>query len=220
MIFINFKTYPAASYAHAVSLANLCYSVARQTDISITPIVQAIDLSSVTEETQTKPWLQHLDPYEPGSHTGFVPVEQATEYGAVGTLLNHSEHQIPFDQLVKTVERIREIRPQFHLMICVPDMKQLEKALMLHPDYIAYEPPELIGSMTGSVASEKSNIIAEAAKEVGDIPLIVGAGVKSAEDVTVSLEKGASGILVASAVVKAENQEQKLVELAKAFVPS
>lgn len=217
MIFVNFKTYAQASGKAALDLSKICEKVALETEVNITPVVQPFDVAFVQQGTQLQPWVQHIDPFDMGSHTGSIIVESAVAHGGVGTLLNHSEKTLPFDVLVKTVEHIREVKPGFHIMICVPDMHTLEKALMLKPDYIAFEPPELVGSTTGSVASEKSNIIEEAAKATGEIPLIVGAGIKSAEDILVSLKKGSKGILVSKAVVTADDQKEMLLELARAF---
>jgi triosephosphate isomerase len=45
----------------------------------------------------------------------------------------------------------------------------------------------------------------------------VGAGIKEAEDVRVSLKLGSVGIAVASGIVKAENPKEKVMELARAF---
>ncbi|MBI4136845.1 triose-phosphate isomerase [Candidatus Roizmanbacteria bacterium] len=220
MIFVNFKTYQESSAQNSLTLASICYEIAQQTQISISPVIQAFDLAPITGGTKLHPWLQHVDPFEPGAKTGYLTLDAARAWGAAGTILNHSEHTLPFDVLVKTVERIRTVDQSFPFLICVPDLKTLEKVKMLQPNYIAYEPPELIGSTTGSVATEQSDVIAAAVDAAEEIPLIVGAGIKSAEDVIISLEKGARGILVASAVVKAENQKEKLLELAQAFTAS
>ena len=87
----------------------------------------------------------------------------------------------------------------------------------LSPDAIAIEPPKLIGGDI-SVTTANPNIVkksVEAVKSVNDkIPVLCGAGVKTGLDVRKSLELGAEGILIASGVVKAENPEQALHELA------
>ena len=50
------------------------------------------------------------------------------------------------------------------------------------------------------------------------VPILVGAGIHSAEDVKVSLKLGAKGILISSYIVKSKNPEEKLTELAKCFM--
>ena len=57
------------------------------------------------------------------------------------------------------------------------------------------------------------HLIAKSAR----LPLIVGAGIKSAEDVRISINMGGAGIAVASDVVKANNPEKELLDLIKGF---
>jgi triosephosphate isomerase len=89
----------------------------------------------------------------------------------------------------------------------------------MKPTYASYEPPELIGRSDISVATAQPEIIAKASvlsKEAG-IPLIVGAGIGSGKDVKKSVELGATGVAVASYVIKAENQKAAILDLAEGF---
>jgi len=47
--------------------------------------------------------------------------------------------------------------------------------------------------------------------------VVIGAGIKTGEDVKKAVKLGVKGVLVSSGVVKAEDPEKKLTELAKAF---
>lgn len=217
MIFVNFKTYREASGESAVNLAQICAEISSQTNAPIIPVVQLVDLWRVKQEVDIPVWVQHVDYHPQGSFTGSANLEAIYEAGAEGTLLNHSEHPIDFSILQKTVEKITQFQNAFKVMACAADLEKLKHIYSLKPDFIAYEPPELIGSETASVASEKQTIISEAAGFTENIPLIVGAGVKSAKDVRISLERGAKGVLVASAIVKSEDPEQKIIELAQEF---
>ena len=51
-------------------------------------------------------------------------------------------------------------------------------------------------------------------KRVRDIPVLCGAGIKNKDDVRIAVRLGSLGILVASGVVKAEEPEKVLRELA------
>jgi triosephosphate isomerase (TIM) len=203
MIYVNFKTYSSSTGDNAVKLALACELAHDATNVPIIPVVTAIDLWRVTQHTDIPIWIQHVDYCESDAH---------------GTLLSHSEHALTFSILEKTVVRIRNTDPDFKIMICVPTLETLKQAATLVPDYLAYEPPELIGSSTVSVATEKASVIADAVKASGTIPLIVGAGIKEAHDIKVSLEKGAMGILAASAVVKSDNPKELLISLADTFI--
>ena len=87
------------------------------------------------------------------------------------------------------------------------------------PTAIAYEPPELIGGDI-SVSSAKPEIVKEFCDIVKNgsksLPLI-GAGIKTSEDVKKSVELGSEGILVASGVMKAEDTKEVISELAEAL---
>jgi triosephosphate isomerase len=57
---------------------------------------------------------------------------------------------------------------------------------------------------------------ADIAREKG-LPLIVGAGVHSMEDVKKSLELGAVGVAVATDIVKAQDPKKELMDLVSGF---
>lgn len=217
MIFVNFKTYRESSGELALTLSKTCEEVSQEMNIPIIPIVSALDLCFVKKEIVNPVWIQHVDPQDQGASTGSINIESAFEDGAAGTLLNHSEYPLDFATLSETVKGIKEFQNAFQVMICCRNIEVLNQVKTLKPDFLAYEPPELIGSLTSSVASEKSDIIKEAVENADKIPLIVGAGIKSKEDVRISLEKGAKGILLSSAVVLAKDPKQVLRELAEGF---
>ncbi len=76
-----------------------------------------------------------------------------------------------------------------------------------------------MGSDKTSVAQAKPDVIAQAvvvSREKG-IPLIVGAGIKSAMDVRKSLELGAAGVAVASDIVKASDPRKEIEDLILGF---
>jgi triosephosphate isomerase len=104
----------------------------------------------------------------------------------------------------------------FEACLCADSLEEAQKLATLGPDFIAYEPPELIGSKDKSVSTEKPDIITSIVTNV-KCPILIGAGVHSAEDVKVGLKLGAKGILVATDVVLAENPEEELRKLAEAF---
>ncbi len=82
---------------------------------------------------------------------------------------------------------------------------------------IAYEPSELIGSRDKSVATENPATIKLMVESYKNIPVLVGAGVHSADDVKTSLKLGAKGILLATDVVRSNDPERELTELVGGF---
>ena len=212
MIFVNFKTYPQGTGEKAVELAKICEQVAKTSGVEIIPVVQVVDLWRVKQAVKIPVWIQHLDWQPQGQYTGWVNLESIIESGASGTLLNHSEHQLPPGTINQVIKKVQS----FKAMVCCRTFGQAERLIRLKPDYLAYEPPELIGNREKSVATEKPQVIK---KIVGlsNIPVIVGAGIHSRRDVEVSLKMGARGVLVATDVVLAQDPEKELKDLAKGF---
>lgn len=214
MIVVNFKTYKQATGYKAVELANICKQIQEETKIRIVAVPQLADLRNCVE-TGADCWVQHVDPVLPGRNTGWITVEDVEEIGAKGTLLNHAEHKLDSQVLEKTMSLIAGMA--FEACICADSPEEAERVIKLGPDFVAFEPPELIGSKDKSVASEKPDTIAQIVKSL-DRPVLIGAGVHSAEDIKVGLQMGAKGALLATDVVLAENPEKELRKLATAFL--
>lgn len=159
---------------------------------------------------------QHLDNSKIGSTTGFMIPELVKKSGVSGSLINHSEHRITMNEIQDLVMRLRELK--MTSIVCVRDVKEAKKYATLEPDYIAIEPPELIGSGK-AVSTEKPELITKAAEAVNSskTKLLCGAGIVSGNDVRKALELGSSGILVASGIVKARNWEKIISEFAEAM---
>lgn len=213
VLFVNFKVYKRASGLKAIELAKLCEKVALETEKEIIPVVQAADIYRVNKEAEAlKVFCQHVDEVEGGAFTGHILIEDVEENGAIGTILNHSENRIPMDKIERTIKRCKQLG--FPVVVCAKDADEVKKIAKLKPNYVAYEPPELIGGKI-SVSTAKPEVITESVKKAGDVPLIVGAGVKTTDDVKKSIKLGAVGVLVASGIVEAENQEKALRDLIK-----
>jgi triosephosphate isomerase len=214
-LIVNCKTYEAASGAEARKLAYTCEKVAEQTgaEIAITP--QNADIGRLAEKVSIPVLAQHTDPEEYGSNTGSDIAETLAYNGADGTLINHSEDQVALDTIETVIERARDA--DMETVVCVDEQTLADEAADFKPDYIAYEPPELIGGDT-SVSEAKPEVLESVVETVdGRAPVLTGAGVKTQEDVRKALELGSKGILVASGVIKAKDPEQALRDLVKPF---
>lgn len=217
MIFVNFKTYEQGSGQKAIALTKILEEVAHVTQVKIIPVVQIIDAEMVVNSTSLEVWIQHIDPVSYGPYTGWTLPEEAIRIGLRGVFLNHSEHKFSDWELGKAVARCREV--DLKTTVFAGNLDELKQVLELKPTYVAYEPPELIGSTEISVAEAAPEVIAKAsvlAKEAG-VPLIVGAGINSREDVKKSLELGAVGVAVATDVVKAEDPRREIEDLTEGF---
>src|SRR3989344_2097990 len=218
MIFVNYKTYERGTGQNAVALTKVLEEVAHETQIKIIPVVQAADVKEIISSTTLEVWTQKVDPVEFGAHTGSIVPEAVLEDGAVGTFLNHSESRpATFDELAKTSDRAKSAG--LKTLIFAKDIEELKNITSLSPNYLAYEPPELVGSSTSSVSTAKPEVIKEAAEiaKLAGTPLIVGAGIHSADDIKKSLGLGAVGVAVASDILKAEDPKKELLDLTEGF---
>lgn len=213
MIIVNFKTYPESSGDNAVMLADLLKKVSDGTGVTIVACPQEEDMQAVAG-TGITVWAQHVDDKERGRATGWFPPDIAKEAGAVGTLLNHSEHKLDFEVLKSTHMRAKEAG--LKTLIFAADLEEAKKVESLVPDYIGYEPPELIASKETSVARSKPEVIKNVVNEL-NIPVIVGAGVKDENDIKTSLDLGAVGVALASGLIKSDNPQQISLSLANCF---
>ena len=203
IIVINFKTYKQGK--NAVNLAK----VIERANKKIIVGVQASDIYEITKSTKLKVYAQHVDYFKLGRHTGYIIPEAVKKDGAVGSFLNHSEHKLNITILKKTIERCREAR--LKTMVFVSNLKEAKKVEKLKPDYLIFEPPELVGGKK-SVSKSKPQVIQKISKTL-KMKFLVGAGIHSKDDVRKSLELGASGIAVSSAITKSKNPGKKLREL-------
>jgi len=216
LILINFKTYSQATGRNALNLAKICEAVAKQHGASIAVAPQLADAQRIAEVVEIPVLAQHIDNVQPGSHTGFVLPEAVKEIGLAGSLLNHSEHRIRLDVIEDSIQRLKKL--ELASIVCSNNIPTTSAMASLGPDFVAIEPPELIGSGI-SVSDAQPEIIEGAVKAVQritkKIPVLCGAGITKGADVKKSIQLGAKGVLVASGVVKAEKPEKVLTEFVK-----
>jgi len=200
---INVKTYKEGTGKKALSLLKKI----EKTGIKAIVCLQPGDVH-LSSKTKLEIWAQHVDPINYGSNTGWILPEDMKENGAKGVLINHSEHKTT--KIREIVKECKELK--LKTMILVPKATDIKKFVKYEPNFIGVEPPEFIGSKTSSVTS-KPELIKKSVENSGKIPLFVGAGIKSHEDIKISKKLGAKGILVASAVVCSKTPDKKLLEM-------
>lgn len=210
-IIVNFKTYESATGEKALILAKIHEKIAKELNISIGVCVQAVDLRNIAENVDIPVFAQHIDPVGYGSTTGHILPEAVKSVGAYGTLLNHAERRISMDVLEKSILRAKEAG--LFTVVCANTPQAAVEISKFNPDLIAVEPPDLIGGDI-SVSSADPGIITTSCDLIGGDKLLVGAGVKTGEDVKKCIELGASGVLLASGVTKADDPESVLRDLA------
>lgn len=185
--------------------------------------VPAFDLGDLKRRFGVNLLTQHLDDTKTGSSTGWLAPEIAKLEGARGSILNHSEHRLNLATITNLVDKTRELR--MTSIVCARTAAEVSRYASVAPDFIAIEPPELIG--TGKSVSKYSPSIisrSRAALKKASAPdrrtrLLCGAGIVNGDDVRRAIELGSDGVLVASGVVLAENRRHALSELLRGFAP-
>lgn len=213
VLVVNFKTYRNGSRSKAESLAVNCEETAEKLGKNIVLAVQNTDIHRISEKVDLPVFAQHSDSNGFGAHTGKDIIPTLKYNGAEGVIINHSEDQESIEEIGKIVDKARE--HNLTSIVCVDSSELAEKVSAFEPDYIAYEPEELIGGDV-SVSKARPEILEKVVEHV-ELPVLAGAGVKTVEDVKKTLELGGKGILVASGIVKADDQIKALENLLKPF---
>ena len=203
IIVINLKTYKQGE--KVLKLARIIEKI----DKDIILGVQASDIYEVAKKTKLRIYSQHVDYEKKGKATGYVLPEAVKKDGAVGSFLNHSEHKLSFDILKKTIKRCKQTG--LKTMVFASSIKEATRTEKLKPDYMIYEPPELVGGKI-SVSKEKPELIKKIKNKI-NMKFLVGAGIHNREDVKIALKLGASGFAVSSSVANARNPGNKMREL-------
>lgn len=216
VVIVNFKAYSEVDGTKAVDLARACEEVAAETGADIMVCPPMVELAAVTESVNIPVLSQNSDPRKPGSATGWVTPSMVRACGCAGTLINHSEHKVPAESVGETVRLCRELG--LITVVCADDVATAKELAAFSPNYIAVEPPELIGGDV-SVTTADPGIVLRTVAEVRSVDptvcVLCGAGVKNGNDVSAALDLGADGVLLASGVVKAEDPKAVLRDLVK-----
>ncbi|EHP85559.1 triose-phosphate isomerase [Methanotorris formicicus] len=214
VIIINYKTYMESIGKRGLEIAKIAEKVSEESGITIGVAPQFVDLRMITESVNIPVYAQHIDAISPGSHTGHILAESIKDCGVKGTLLNHSERNILLSDIDKVIEIAKNLG--LETIVCTNNINVSKAVAALNPNYIAIEPPELIG--TGiPVSKANPDIVEGTVKEVRkinkDVKILCGAGISTGSDVKAALELGTDGVLLASGVVKAKDIEKAIRDL-------
>jgi triosephosphate isomerase len=208
MIVINFKNYVSGERAF-----NLAKTVER--DLSSAIICpDFMDIPKIVEKTSLRVFAQHVDLETEKKATGFIGAENLKAAGALGSLLNHSEHPLKFDLIAKTIDTAK--KSGLKILLCATSLAEVSRFIPLQPWAIAFEDKKLIG--TGrSITTYHSRDIKKFVKLVEGkriIPLC-GAGITTSTDVEEAYSFGCQGVLISSAIANSPNPERLLRQLDK-----
>ncbi|MGM0591502.1 MAG: triose-phosphate isomerase [Halobacteriota archaeon] len=208
-ILVNLKAYPC----DPIEVATAARDVADRSGVRIAVAPQAAHLERVAD-TGVETWAQHIDSNDYGSFTGSTLAEAVTEVGASGTLINHSERRRRLADIDGALDAATRVG--LETVVCANNPAQVGAAAALGPHAVAVEPPELIGGDV-SVSTADPGIVrdaVEAAAAVDEaVDVFCGAGISTGDDVAAAADLGATGILLASGVAKADDPRAALEDL-------
>lgn len=218
VIVVNTKAYREGMGENAVELSKIMEKMGEEYGVRMVIAVQPSDIRLVSH-LNLDIFSQHVDAIEYGSHTGWISPYAVKMAGAVGTLINHSEHRMKIEDIAKIIEISKRIGLEAIICASTPE---ISKAIScFSPEYVAVEPPELIGGDI-SVTEAKPEVVKNAVDAVHginkNVKVLCGAGIKNGRDVSKAVELGAEGVLVASGVVKAKDREKIIREMAEAMI--
>ncbi|CAG0971491.1 triosephosphate isomerase (TIM) [Methanosarcinales archaeon] len=216
LIVLNFKTYAESMGEKAVLMAKYCEEVSIESGIEIIACTQTPDIFRVTGVVKIPVFAQHIDSVGAGSYTGHITADCIRSAGAKGTLINHSERRILLSEIDSAIQSAK--KAGLVTIVCTNNIAVTSAAAALSPDFVAVEPPELIGSGI-PVSKANPEIVSGSVSAVKKINPVVkvlcGAGISTGDDVAAAIELGAGGVLLASGVIKAKDPKAALFDLVK-----
>jgi triosephosphate isomerase len=149
-----------------------------------------------------------------GGFTGHVTAASLKAAGARGTLINHSERRLKLAEIEASISACRQAG--IKTIVCTNNVATTRAAAALEPDYVAVEPPELIGSGI-PVSKANPDVVVKSVEAVKHISphvgVLCGAGIAHGEDLRSALELGSEGVLLASGIIKAKDPRKALEDL-------
>ena len=214
LVVLNFKTYKESTGKEALRLANVCKEVSEEFSVKIIAVPQAVDIFTIANSVNIPIFAQHVDGVGHGGFTGHIIASALKAAGASGSLINHSEKRLGLAEIDASLSACRSLG--LGTIVCTNNIATTRAAAALKPDYVAIEPPELIGS--GIPVSKADPEVVRGAVEVvkniePDVGVLCGAGITHGEDLKAALELGSEGVLLASGIIKAKDQRKALIDL-------
>jgi triosephosphate isomerase (TIM) len=214
LILVNLKTFKEGMGNRGHMIANAAQLVARESGVTIGIAPSYMDLHPLSHHFAIPVYAQHVDGFEPGAHTGHITAEALRTAGAAGSLVNHSERRLTLAEIEASVRALQA--QKLISVVCSNNESTSAGAAALAPEYVAIEPPELIGSGV-SVSKANPDIIRRSVAAVHainpQVRVLTGAGIQSGECVKIAVDLGTDGVLLASSVVKAKEPGAVLRDL-------
>ncbi len=223
IILTNLKAYPSGVFENAETLVQVHIDAQKEVvklkkNINFAVAINSLDIQNICKKfaNTIDIYAQHCDNASFGSSTGKILPEMLVKMGVKGVILNHSENRFSsennYEELITTINFAKKAGLT---VVCCAETPEEGKFIAenSNADFIAVEPPELIGGDI-SVSTSRPELISESVEEIGSRKVLIGAGIKTGSDVRIALEKGAVGVLLASGIAKSDTPKSVLLDLA------
>jgi len=193
--------------------------VSRETNVRLIVVPPTPMLGLVAQSVRIETFAQSVSFSVGDKTTGAVLPEAVKAAGASGTLLNHSEARMTQRKMEVMIPRLAKLG--LRTCLCAQNAAEVERLAKFGTEYLAVEPPSLIGSGV-AVSKAKPELVqrsVQLARKAGYAgKILCGAGIVDGEDVSRAIELGVDGVLVASSVVRASDWAKKLTELSRSMI--
>lgn len=214
IIVLNFKTYRESTGIEALRLAKICEDISKEYSVQMVVVPQVADIHAISSAVNIPVYAQHVDGVGYGGFTGHVTAASLKAAGAAGSLINHSERRLKLAEIEASITACRSFG--LKTIVCTNNVATTRSAAALEPDFVAVEPPELIGSGI-PVSKANPEVIRGSVAAVKDIApkvaVLCGAGITHGEDLRSAIDLGSEGVLLASGIIKAADQRKALEDL-------
>ena len=215
---LNFKNYNEVLGAKSLDLARAAERVSSVVDVEIVLAPPIPMIGAVASAVNNRVFSQKAEVSEVGQSTGALIPESIKAAGAAGSIINHSEARVTPSDLKIVLPRLKSVG--LEVCLCAQTPREVRKLAALSTEYLAVEPPELIGSGV-AVSKARPELVEDSVKVARSSAyhgrILCGAGIVDGEDVRMAVKLGVDGVLVSSSVVKAKNWDGKITELALAL---
>ncbi len=200
-----------------IDLALYADELAIQYDVDIFFTAQLVDLVEISKRTKKViPTSQHVDALKTGRGMGFILPDALAGAGIQATFLNHAEHPITLENLVKTLEICDETG--LISIVCANTLTEAKLIASLNPDIVLCEPTELIGTGKTSDADYITYTTKSIKEMAPQAKVLQAAGISTGEDVYNAIKLGADGSGGTSGIVCAANPKAAVKEMILALV--
>lgn len=198
-----------------VDLAQIADEAAKKYDIRAifsAPFLSAEKIASSVKNIYV--FVPYMDDVKLGRGVGKILPEHLVEIGIDGVCLNHSEKPMTLATVCSLIERARTLG--LYTDVCASSVAEISAVATLRPNIIIAEPVELIGTEQSADLSYINTSIELIRKVDERISVLIGAGIRSGEDVYKCIYAGADATGSASGIFLADDPESMINEMFQA----